>query len=194
MQEQTENTSKRSGFLTIILVFIGLVIFGAILGIFASRRDINKNQQNKQESAITTQKGKIDVNRDVLINTFKDKNYIFKKDKPIDNQENYVAKYGKGEIQVLGNKENLSSTSFTAYMGFDSNGTVDGAVTALTEMLLFASTINKSCGEWLAKHQLEATNNINQIYNKSEIACGRNLTLIYFPSDNMTFGVNPANE
>lgn len=192
MQEQTENKLKRNGCLTILLVLAGLSIFGIVLASFAIKSPTN-NIQPVQENVVSTQKGKIDVKRETIVNVFKNNGYIFKKDKPIDGQENFVARFGKGEIQLLGDKENLNSASFTAYMGTDANGSIGQSVEAQAELVLFASIVDKSCKDWLVKHQLEASKNVNQIYNKTEIACGRKLTLIYFPTDSMTFGVTPAN-
>lgn len=192
-RSQLQEKPKKKGRVgKLFLIFIGVVIVLSIMLSSSSPDSSNTNtSQNTKNYQISSKTGQIDVSRSALMNELKGAGYSFKKDSPINGEENYMGTKGKGEVQLLGKEENLSNATFTAYMGFDTNGTVDSSVLAQTEMLVFASTIDKACANWLAQRVKEAIASKETVYKKSGEYCNRQLTLYYFPGESFTFGVEP---
>jgi hypothetical protein len=186
-----EKPKKKSRAGKLFLIFIGIVIVLSIMLSSSSSESINNTPQNTNNYQLSSKTGQIDVTRSALMNTLKNEGYSFRKDNPLSGEENYVAAKGKGEVQLLGKEENLSSASFTAYMGFDANGTVDSSVKAQTEMVVFSSAIDKTCTDWLVQRVKEAVASNEIVYEMSGEYCGRMLSLIYLSGDSMTFGVEP---
>jgi len=187
-----EKPKKKSRAGKLFLIFIGIVIVLSImLSSSPSDSSNNNTSQNANSFQVSSKTGQINVSRSVLMSELKNAGYSFRKDNPINGEENYMGTKGKGEVQLLGKEENLSNATFTAYMGFDANGTVDSSVLAQTEMLVFASTIDKACANWLTQRMKEAEANQDVVYKKTGEYCDRQLTLYYFPGESFTFGVEP---
>lgn len=187
-----EKPKKKGRAGKLFLIFIGVVIVLSIVLSSSSSDSSNTNtSSNTNNYQISTKIGQINVSRSTLMSELKSVGYSFRKDNPINGEENYMGTKGKGEVQLIGKEENLSNATFTAYMGFDSNGTVDSSVLAQTEMLVFASTIDRTCADWLAQRVKEAVASKEAVYKKTGEYCNRQLTLYYFPGESFTFGVEP---
>lgn len=189
LQSGLKNNKKSTHWgLWVFLIFL----IGSIVPFLVAKPSNNEDYVDNIEFG--TNPGNINVSRQTLVGVLGEHEYEFHKEDKIEGQDNYVSTKDKGEVQLLGEADNLNSASFTAYMGFDEDGTVNSSVTAQTEMVVFSSGIDRVCTDWVVKHQMEAISDTKVIYKKTENYCGRELTLFYFPGDSMTLGVAPAKQ
>ena len=136
---------------------------------------------------------KINISRAQIQNQFEEKGYLFSKEDPIDGEENYIGVKNAGEIQLLGDGNNLSSASFTTQLYTSIDGTVEESALAQSEMMLFGSLFfnEESCRNWYVG-QLETMHaDIDKVYKSSANVCGRKVVIYYFPGDSMTLGFLP---
>jgi len=189
-------------------VLIAIIIFVSIIKLISlmSNQSGTVNSPNPQTTSntITTatptpvdiealRKKHINISRKFMMDTFKKEGFVFKKFNTGNklNMDSYIGTKDKAAIELTGNEDNLYAISFNADMGFDPDGTVGKSVVAQSQMLFFASLINKESVEWLTNEIHKAAANPEQLYNNQAEVSGRKYSYDCVPAIMCLFSIEP---
>ena len=180
------------------IVLIGIVLFAGIIRmLFSSNSTHTPIPQTINNSTPTPidfdalRKKHINISRKVMMDTFKKEGFVFKKFNTGNklNMDSYIGTKDKAAIELTGNEDNLYAISFNADMGFDPDGTIGKSLVAQSQMLYFASLINKESVEWLTNEIQKAAANPGLLYNNQAEVSGRNYSYNCVPAITCLFNV-----